>query len=170
MVQSTVTPVADTFTTSITGTDFSTDMSSRVFLATDQIYNSLPLFEGTLNTITDTLISATFTNVPAGTYTLFVEIANAGFASPSTSSADDVIIDLSGTTTNIVSSFLGGNSLTLNGYGFGSETVVKVCGKVCKVLDSTTDLSYTSVKCDTPAIISESTNTAYKISKVGLIT
>jgi len=85
---------------------------------------------------------------------MFVEIDNLGFAAPTTNSKDDITIDLVAQTTSIVSSFLGGNSLTVTGLGFSSSTEVKVCGKPCKILDKTNDVSYTSVKCDTPAIVS----------------
>jgi len=122
-----------------------------------------------IETIDDYSISATFTDVPAGTYTVYVEIDGLGLAAPTSSSIDKVTIDLVASSSNVISSFLGGNSLTFTGFGFGENIDIKVCGKPCTIKDFDTDLAYTSVTCDTPAIISKSTNTAYQISKVGII-
>ena len=100
---------------------------------------------------------------------MYVEIDGLGLAAPTSSSIDKVTIDLVASSSGAISSFLGGNGLTFTGFGFGENIDIKVCGKPCTIKDIDTDLAYTSVTCDTPALISESTNTAYQISNIGLI-
>ena len=105
-----------------------------------------------INSITDTEISVTFTDVPAMIYRLYVDVVDLGF-SYADGNKNRVWVDLIADTAPIVSSFAGGNSLTFTGYGFDVDTVMTVCDKPCEVLDPVTDITYNSITCQTPTFV-----------------
>lgn len=112
----------------IGGTSFGTDTGSSIFIAEGDLHSSSYIYTGTITTIADTEIVVQFSAVPAGTYVLYVEIASLGFAEPSNNNKDDITVDLVAATTGTTSSYAGGNSLVITGFGFDAATVITVCG------------------------------------------
>ena len=94
-----------------------------------------------------------FSDVSAGTYRTYVERKDFGFARPNSSNDNKIIVALVASTAGTTSSYAGGNTLKITGFGFTAKTVVKVCGKTCKITKS----SHSSVECNTPKIVSAKT-------------
>ena len=81
-----------------------------------------------ISSITAAEIIVSFTDVAAGTYTFYVEIKDVGFAYPTNGWKDDLNVLLVATTSGTVSSYAGGNSLVITGFGFSVNTEITVCG------------------------------------------
>ena len=106
----------------------------------------------------------TFTDVTAGLYELYVEIASMGFAYPTADNKDYVDVNLVAAASAVTSSYAGGNGLVITGFGFDATTVITVCGQPCPIENTATDVTHTQVTCQTPQIVSASTNTAYSLA------
>lgn len=114
----------------------------------------------------------TFSSVPAGDYKLIHKIADVGFALISSSiPAISVAFSDADFTADIVQvSFAGGYSYSLTGKGLLDLTelpssAVKVCGISVKVTQS----SYGSMTFEVPPLITEASNTLFKLASDGVI-
>ncbi len=58
-----------------------------------------------------------------------------------------ITVDLVAETVGTTSSYAGGNSLVITGFGFHKNMEVTVCGKPCTITDPSTDVSHSSVTC-----------------------
>ena len=122
-----------------------------------KLVSSQSEYSCTVSALTSTSLSCT-PQAPAGNYTLSVHLANYGFATGSGSLA--YRLSLSATTfTSTSSSYAGGPTLTISGFGLHESSTVKVCGSICPI-ESTTG---SSLKCTLPALF-----TSYSITTYGL--
>ena len=103
-------------------------MTSSIILADSDLHTSSYIYTGSIDSITDTQILGRFDSVAAGSYVLYVEIAEHGFSQPSTNVHDDITVELVATAASILSSYAGGNDLMFTGFGFGADVEITVCG------------------------------------------
>jgi hypothetical protein len=76
---------------------------------------------------------------------MYLEVAGSGFSSGT--KANDVVVDIVATPVATTSSYAGGQSLVINGFGFTENTVVEVCGRPCTIANPANDVAYNKLTC-----------------------
>ena len=98
-------------------------------------------YQGTVSSVSDTSIEATFADVPAGDYVLVVSIEDAGNAVSSTGVADVASIGSVVSISPAIGSTFGSQEVTITGAGFhnSDNTQVTIGGNVCSIVSVTID-------------------------------
>jgi hypothetical protein len=156
--------ITTTFT--LTGTGLSG--TARAFLQLTS--NANVAYEGTVTSNSATNAVFTVDNLPAGSYTIRVNIDSKGFAifSSATIETHTVALTISTGDNNFQpASIAGGQTLTIAGSGLSAikeENTISVCGLPCTVTSATSS----SVDCSLPRLLTKKTQGVYNFPDVDL--
>jgi len=168
-----VTPTSFTNSDSVAVTIGGSVLGSSASVTGQLISKSNPtkIYTGTVS-VSGTQMIWTFSSIPVGDYKLVHQVANVGFASI-TSSIPAISVTFSGVdfTANAAQvSFAGGYSYSLTGKGLLDlaelpAKAVTVCGNPVKITQS----AYGSMTFEVPPLVTEASNTAFKLVADGVI-